>query len=334
MIGYRQVQRSSAKRITIYSHKGGVGKTTLTVHLAYALAALGQKVLLIDADPQCSMSSYFVDADSLDSYLDESESQTGRTIWSGLQPSIITPESLPRIVECLETPKRQYLLLGDIRLSEFEESLNQRWKESLERKSSGFTGITALSWLVNALASRYNADFVFYDCGPNIGPLNRAVLLDCDFYIIPAACDEFSLRAIKTLGQTLRNWFSLWHRIEDLAPDEIYMLPGQPNFLGYIVQQFKTYGQEISGGYAPYVDQIDKLILSDIVPVFRQGSIPTKGYELAEIQSFPTIANASQTEGAPMWEVKKGSDELKEKAHVVFENLAKSVLKQAKSTSK
>ena len=39
------------------------------------------------------------------------------------------------------------------------------------------------------------ADYVFFDAGPNIGPLNRAMLLDCTHFIVPVACDLFSMRA-------------------------------------------------------------------------------------------------------------------------------------------
>ncbi len=45
--------------ITITSTKGGVGKTTLTAHRGAYLADLGQTVLLVDADPQPTLSSYF-----------------------------------------------------------------------------------------------------------------------------------------------------------------------------------------------------------------------------------------------------------------------------------
>jgi cellulose biosynthesis protein BcsQ len=44
--------------ISIFNNKGGVGKTTLTFHLAHALSELGHKVLAIDLDPQCNLSIY------------------------------------------------------------------------------------------------------------------------------------------------------------------------------------------------------------------------------------------------------------------------------------
>jgi cellulose biosynthesis protein BcsQ len=44
------------KIISVFNNKGGVGKTTLTFHLAHALADLGKRVLLIDLDTQCNLS--------------------------------------------------------------------------------------------------------------------------------------------------------------------------------------------------------------------------------------------------------------------------------------
>ena len=43
---------SSPVRITLFNHKGGVGKTTLTTNIAFALAEMGKSVLLVDSDPQ------------------------------------------------------------------------------------------------------------------------------------------------------------------------------------------------------------------------------------------------------------------------------------------
>jgi len=49
----------AARVITVAQQKGGAGKTTVTVHLSLALAALGEKTALIDIDPQGSLSHWF-----------------------------------------------------------------------------------------------------------------------------------------------------------------------------------------------------------------------------------------------------------------------------------
>src|ERR1700676_852543 len=77
---------SPAKRLVLFNHKGGVGKTTLTVNLAHALVDAGKRVLLVDTDPQCSLSSFFLEEQFLDRMLDESETDNGNTLWSALRP--------------------------------------------------------------------------------------------------------------------------------------------------------------------------------------------------------------------------------------------------------
>jgi cellulose biosynthesis protein BcsQ len=55
----------SMKIISIFNNKGGVGKTTLTYHLAHALALMGKRVLMIDSDPQCNLTIYGVETEEL-----------------------------------------------------------------------------------------------------------------------------------------------------------------------------------------------------------------------------------------------------------------------------
>src|SRR5262249_51621783 len=209
-------------------------------NIAAQLSVLGKRVLLVDSDPQCNLSAYVIDGEVLDYLLDESDSPTGQTVWTSLKP-LSEASGTFKLIDPIELSSRLFLLPGDIRVSDFEEELNDFWRECFQRKRKGFAGIVALSELVNEVCSSHDIDFVFYDSGPNIGPLNRIILLDCDFFIIPAACDLFSVRALKTLGRSLYSWISQWRTMIELAPADMDLLPGHPRFLGYLPQSFSVY---------------------------------------------------------------------------------------------
>ncbi|MEO1530076.1 MAG: ParA family protein, partial [Planctomycetota bacterium] len=77
------------KKLTLFNHKGGVGKTTLTVNIADALGAMGHTVLLIDADPQCNLTSYYLGEKEIDQLLGESDDDDeGDTMWSAIKPVV------------------------------------------------------------------------------------------------------------------------------------------------------------------------------------------------------------------------------------------------------
>lgn len=295
-------KRHSSIRIALYNHKGGVGKTTLLVNISAALADLNKRVLLVDTDPQCNLTSYLIDSDVVDNWLDNSDSNNGVTIWSALKPFVDGLGSVKNI----KIPERfegVYLLPGDIRLSEFEQELNQIWIDCLQRKSRGFNGASAISEIVNNLAIKENVDFVFYDVGPNIGPLNRVVLLDCDYFIVPAACDLFSVRALKTLGKSLFDWISEWQIISQLAPDNAMLLPGKPKYLGYILQRFRMYGDSLASQFASYASKLERTTHSDIVEVLRKidkelakGTISQN--KLGQVKDFASLVPLRIYEGS------------------------------------
>jgi cellulose biosynthesis protein BcsQ len=298
-------KRHRAIRISIFNHKGGVGKTTLTINIAAALASLRKKVLIVDSDPQCNSTSYLVEASVVDEMLENSEKPEGKTLWSALRPLSEGIGDLTPISPIGVGIDRVFLVPGDIRLSSFEMDLNEFWTECLKRRPKGFRGTCAISRLVNSLCSRRDFDFVFYDSGPNIGPLNRIVLLDSDFFIVPAACDEFSIRALKTLGRTLADWIIEWRTIVDLAPEDTYLLPGSPRFLGYIPQRFRVYGGKPTTDYSEFLPRLERQIFADIIKVLKRVD-PTivdgmaGSLRLGMVPDFSGRASTAQRMGLPI----------------------------------
>lgn len=318
-------KRNRAVRVAVYNHKGGVGKTTLTINLADALARMGSVVLLVDSDPQCNLTSYLIDDDVVDSLLDESDTAKGQTLWSGLKP-VVEATGDPRQINPIET-SGLHLLPGDIRLSEFESLLDSYWVECMQRRVRGFRGTAALSVLVDEAAARIDADYIFYDAGPNIGPLNRAILLDCDFFVVPAACDLFSVRALKTLGHTLRDWILQWSNIRQMAPDDSPLLPGRPRFLGYVPQRFRIYGASMSRGHGFYLGQLEKRVFSDIVEPLRkidgvlaEGNISS--LKVGEVRDMGVLVEEAQRQGVPLSRVKGGNASMKKHAETTFRQMA------------
>ncbi len=323
-------KRHKAKRIAIYNHKGGVGKTTLTVNIAYALSDLGKSVLLVDSDPQCNLTSYLIDPSDVDTMLDASETSAGRTLWSAIKP-VADGVGEARVIRPIKVNGVQ-LLPGDILLSKFEQDLYQFWSDSFLRRVRGYRGTAALSALVNDISTVNDIDYVFYDSGPNIGPLNRSILLDCDCLIVPAACDSFSIRAFKTLGQTLSDWIKDWSTAVSLAPENVYLLPGKPKMIGYIPQRFRVYADEVASDYSRFLPRIDKQISADVGSVLRaiDKNLAPLAFQsrLGLVKDFGRLAPLAQEQGVPIWDV--GNQLEREKAKAAFHGIAKKIIERAR----
>ena len=324
------LERHPAKRLAVFSHKGGVGKTTLTLNLGYALQERGKSILFVDSDPQCNISSYMLDGEYLDRLLDNADTPTGQTIWSTLKWAI-TKEQTPQVNEAIDRPGNLRLVPGDVRLSQYEERLSGFWQGAGLRQASGFAGVTALSLVVNSLCAQYNPDFVFYDCSPSIGPLNRCIFLDCDAFLVPAALDEFSLRAIQTLGNTMVRWIDQWSDIRDLAPDGTYLLPGRPRFLGYVVQSFKLYAGAMVSQAREFLPRLDRRVAEDIVAVLERENaelIKTRpGHAMfGQVPNLSGLVALGQSTGRPLWKLADADPDLQIRAKHAFDEMAENLL--------
>lgn len=290
--------------LSLFNHKGGVGKTTLAINLADAMADLGKSVLLADTDPQCNLSSFYLQEADLDRLLGESSGaadDTAQTLWSAIEPVVLGRGSIRDIVP-IEITEQIHLLVGDVLLSQYEEELPAAWTESFARRSRGYDVICALPEVARQAAVRVGADILIYDVGPNVGPLNRTILLDSDYFITPVHTDLYSLRALTTVGRSMARWLIDWKTVRQLATtqDQRRLPKGRPHYLGYISSAYKAYGGQKAQAHEHWEKMLPSRVKMKVVDELRRFDPELVGdapYKIGEVKDFHSLAALAQEKG-------------------------------------
>jgi cellulose biosynthesis protein BcsQ len=259
-----------AKRIAIFNHKGGVGKTTLTFHLGWMLASKGKRVIMVDADPQCNLTGLVLGPEQMEEFSKNSNCQN---LKEGLRPAFRNQFKLIEPVECQTVTNDLdglFLLPGYLGLSEYETSLAVA--QSLGNILYPLENLPgAFSYLFNQTAKQYQADYILIDMNPSLGAINQNLLMTSDYFIIPLGLDYFSIMAIESMGVVLPQW-SAWANklmsLPNMTDEATYPLPQvTPKLLGVIVQRFHTTEGKPSAGHQKWIDDIYQLVLNKLMPI-------------------------------------------------------------------
>jgi chromosome partitioning protein len=163
------------RTIAVANQKGGVAKTTSTVAIGAAIAESGARVLLVDLDPQASLSySLGLDPDSLDV-----------TIHDVLVGRVPIGKTIHQLAECDVVP-------SNIDLAGAEAYL-------LTRTGREYALRTALE----DLEMHYN--YILIDCPPSLGVLTINALTAADEVLIPLQCEALSHRGVGQLLETIED---------------------------------------------------------------------------------------------------------------------------------
>lgn len=170
-----------AKIFCVANQKGGVGKTTTTVNLAAGLASIGQRVLMVDLDPQgnatmgsgldkrqLALSVYDVLLESAS--IAEARAQSNKLVEAGLSYDILgsNRELAGAEVELVEVERRE-----------------RRLKQALAEVDGDY-------------------DFVLIDCPPSLSMLTLNGLCSAHGVIVPMQCEYFALEGLTDLVNTIK----------------------------------------------------------------------------------------------------------------------------------
>ncbi|MDX8398487.1 MAG: ParA family protein [Mariprofundaceae bacterium] len=161
------------RKIAVMNQKGGVGKTTTAAHLAHALALSGERVLMIDLDPQSHLAPFFGLYDQQ----------------SGLDRVIMFSESLQEHIK--EVRPGLFLLAAGSALHDVE----------LEDRSKKRGGL-----LRQLLSNCEDWDYVVMDCPPSSGLMVIMAMYAADEVLIPVTADYLGLQGLSSLLATLKNF--------------------------------------------------------------------------------------------------------------------------------
>ena len=166
--------------ITIANRKGGVGKTTTTLNLAYSLKELGKKVLVIDLDPQANLTRCF----------DVENTENIKTIGHLLITEMEEEESY-----LVEDYTKSYDEMDIIPSSIFLSAV-----ETQMRSETGSERI--LSEIINQIREHY--DYILIDTSPSLNILNINALCASDSVLITADTGVFAVVGIGELLKTVQ----------------------------------------------------------------------------------------------------------------------------------
>ena len=159
------------KTLVIANHKGGTGKTTITVNMAYCLSSMGYKVLLIDADSQGNASSFY-------------------------QRHDITKFSIADLLKgkCETSKVIRHTEFGNLDIIPSNKTLEFLKEDELQNR------IFTLDKVLVDIKNNY--DFCIIDCAPAFTIATQNALAMADDVIVPVDFSKYALDGL----DTMKNW--------------------------------------------------------------------------------------------------------------------------------
>ena len=250
--------KTNCRIIAIANQKGGVGKTTTTANLGTGLAREGNKVLLIDYDPQGDLTASL----GWKNY-DEMDNTIANVMDSTIQDKEINYQDI--ILHHFEGCD---LIPGNIELADFE----MRLVNVMSREKVLYNSIEPLK-------SQY--DYILIDCPPSLGMLTINALTASNEVLIPVQAHYLAAKGMTKLLGTINK---VKKQINpDLRINGIVITLAQMNTV-----LSKSTINAIRNNYGKYIKIFDSVIPSAI----KTGEAPVKGLSMFSVDKDGKVADA------------------------------------------
>lgn len=334
--------------IAFFNNKGGVGKTTLTYHLAYMLRRQGLSVLAVDLDPQANLTAMFLEESEIEDLWENpseliaqgaamsalpgtSRARSGQTVADAVRPILEgTGDIAP--VEPVTLQPGLRLLPGSLDLSRFEDKLSNEWFKTFAGDIAAVRTTTAFHRIIEDAASGVEADIVLIDVGPNLGAINRAALIAADTVLMPLAADLFSLKGLSNLGPTLRTWRRDWQELVLPRVPEGFSAPrADMTPLGYVIMQPEMRLDRPVRAYERWLQRIPWVYAAAVLA----EKPPPRGddqHRIATLRNYRSLMPLAHDARKPMFDLKAADGALGstqkyvQTCHREFRDLANAVV--------
>ena len=318
--------------VSVFNNKGGVGKTTLLFHLACALAEQDKKVLMMDLDPQCSLTLNAIPEEAIEKLWAEEEPyiedyrasknahpfihdelmKKGRSIHFILKPledgleGEITATPYHTLMSNLD------IIPGRLSMQFFESFVAHRWSEAFTGSPHAIQSIASVRRVAEFYQKKYGYDFVLMDTSPSLGDLNRITIGLSDYFFIPCSTDVFSIYGIRNIGAALEKWRAEFKALSYLLPKsrKEFFAKTMVKLLGYTLYKAQKSGSSRNGLGIPqshylHATKIPGEIKRCIGPDFlADGTDICKNLGgRSIIYSHCSLPSGSQQCHVPMWRV-------------------------------
>ncbi|WP_417479202.1 ParA family protein [Maricaulis maris] len=177
------VQRAKAPRvIAVANQKGGVGKTTTAINLGTALAAIKQKVAIIDLDPQGNASTGLGVPPAKRTLTSYDVLVGGDSLKSAMAPTVVPGLSI--------VPSDELLSGAELELAD-DQRRSYRLKRAIDQSMQELGPDAA------------GLDYILIDCPPSLNVLTVNSLTAADSILVPLQCEFFALEGLSQLLKTV-----------------------------------------------------------------------------------------------------------------------------------